>query len=41
MPSDPLSAAGAEVQEHSSVLRKELGLFDLVLAQLLVVLVAD
>src|SRR5258706_572596 len=41
MPSDPLSAAGAEVQEQSSALRKELGLIDLVLAQLLVVLVAD
>jgi amino acid transporter len=41
MPSDPLTAAGAEVLEHSSALRRELGLIDLVLAQLLVVLVAD
>jgi glutamate:GABA antiporter len=41
MPSDPLSAAGADVQKQSSALRKELTLFDLVLAQLLVVLVAD
>ncbi len=41
MPSDPLSVAGAEVRDHSSALRKELTLFDLVLAQLLVVLVAD
>src|SRR5882672_640628 len=45
MPSDPAPAAGPEVfasnSEHSSALRKELTLFDLVLAQLLVVLVAD
>jgi amino acid transporter len=31
----------AEVQSHSAALRKELGLFDLVLAQILVIIVAD
>lgn len=31
----------AEVQAHSAELRKELGLFDLVLAQLLIIIVAD
>jgi amino acid transporter len=31
----------AEVQSHSKALRKELGLFDLVLAQLLIIIVAD
>jgi amino acid transporter len=30
-----------EVQAHSSALRKELGLFDLVLAQILIIIVAD
>ena len=39
MPSDP--PAGADLQHQSSALRKELTLFDLILAQLLVVLVAD
>jgi glutamate:GABA antiporter len=38
---DRVSAAGAEVIEHSVGLRKELGLFDLVLTQILVVVVAD
>jgi amino acid transporter len=37
----PLSAARASVQEHSATLRKELGFFDLVLAQILVVIVPD
>ena len=40
-PGDRLSSAGAEVLEHSAALRKELGLLDLVLAQILVVVVAD
>lgn len=31
----------ADVQSHSAALRKELGLFDLVLAQILVIIVAD
>lgn len=38
---DRLSSAGAEVLQHSAALRKELGLFDLVLTQILVVVVAD
>ncbi|HYM78224.1 MAG TPA: APC family permease [Candidatus Dormibacteraeota bacterium] len=36
-----LQQAEAEVQAHSIALRKELGLFDLVLAQLLIIIVAD
>lgn len=36
-----LKAAEAEVQAHSAVLRKELGLLDLVLAQILIIVVAD
>lgn len=36
-----LRAAEAEVQAHSAVLRKELGLFDLVMAQVLLVIVLD
>ena len=36
-----LKTAEAEVQSHSSALRKELGLFDLVLAQILIIIVAD
>jgi amino acid transporter len=36
----PLNPAEA-VQSHSTALRKELGLFDLVLAQLLIIIVAD
>ncbi len=36
-----LRTAEAEVQAHSSALRKELGLFDLVLAQVLLVIVLD
>jgi len=39
--STALPAAGAEVQAHSAELRKELGLFDLVLAQVLLVMVLD
>jgi amino acid transporter len=35
------STAGAEVQAHSAELRKELGLFDLVMAQVLFVIVLD
>ena len=35
------TAAEAEVQSHSTTLRKELGLLDLVLAQLLIIIVAD
>ena len=31
----------AAVQAHSAQLRKELGLFDLVLAQILIIIVAD
>jgi glutamate:GABA antiporter len=37
----PLQAAGADVQAHSAELRKELGLFDLVMAQVLLVIVLD
>jgi glutamate:GABA antiporter len=37
----PLHAAEAEVQAHSAELRKELGLFDLVMAQVLLVIVVD
>ena len=37
----PLSTAGASVQVHSATLRKALGLFDLVFAQILIVIVAD
>lgn len=40
-PNPSLQAAEAEVQAHSAVLRKELGLFDLVLAQFLLVIVLD
>ncbi len=36
-----LLPAEAEVQSHSSALRKELGLWDIVLAQLLIIIVAD
>jgi amino acid transporter len=36
-----LKAAEAEVQSHSSALRKELGLFDLVLAQILIIIVPE
>ncbi len=36
-----VQAVGAEVQSRSSELRKELGLFDLVLAQLLIIIVPD
>ena len=39
-PNNP-SLKTAEVQAHSAVLRKELGLFDLVLAQILIIIVAD
>jgi amino acid transporter len=39
--STPLRAAEAEVQAHSTDLRKELGLFDLVMAQVLLVIVLD
>ena len=38
---DRVSVAGSEVLEHSAALRKELGLFDLVLTQILIVVVAD
>jgi glutamate:GABA antiporter len=37
----PLRTAEAEVQAHSAELRKELGLFDLVMAQVLLVIVVD
>ena len=37
----PLQAAEAQVEAHSAELRKELGLFDLVLAQILLVIVLD
>ncbi len=37
----PQSVAGSAVQTHSASLRKELGLFDLVLAQILLVIVLD
>jgi glutamate:GABA antiporter len=40
-PNPTLQQAQAEVQAHSAVLRKELGLFDLVLAQILIVIVPD
>jgi glutamate:GABA antiporter len=41
-PDNPaLSQAESEIQSHSSALRRELGIFDLVLAQLLIILVAD
>ncbi|MGA8762903.1 MAG: APC family permease [Candidatus Sulfotelmatobacter sp.] len=36
-----LNAAGAEVQAHSKVLRKELGIADLALAQILIVIVPE
>jgi len=36
-----LQAADSEVQAHSAALRKELGLFDLVMAQVLLVIVLD
>lgn len=36
-----VKTADAEVQAHSSALRKELGLFDLFLAQILIIIVAD
>jgi len=36
-----VQAAEAAVQAHSTELRKELGLFDLVLAQILIIIVAD
>ncbi len=39
--STPLRAAEAEVRAHSVDLRKELGLFDLVMAQVLLVMVLD
>ncbi len=39
--SSPLRAAEADVQAHSAALRKELGLFDLVMAQVLLVIVVD
>lgn len=39
--SNELSAAGAKVQARSAELRKELGLFDLVMAQVLLVIVLD
>jgi glutamate:GABA antiporter len=42
VPDNPtLKAAEAEVQSHSSALRKELGLFDLVLAQILIIIVPE
>jgi amino acid transporter len=40
-PNPALQAVEAEVQSHSTALRKELGLLDLVLAQLLIIIVAD
>jgi glutamate:GABA antiporter len=40
-PTIPLQAAEAEVQARSKTLRKELGLFDTVLAQILLVIVLD
>lgn len=36
-----VAEAESEVQAHSSALRRELGIFDLVLAQLLIIIVAD
>ena len=42
MPDNPsLQSAEAEVQSHSAVLRRELGLLDLILAQILLVVVPD
>ncbi len=41
VPNPAVQQAEAEVQSHSTSLRKELGLFDLVLAQLLIIIVAD
>jgi amino acid transporter len=40
-PNASVESAEASVQAHSAALRKELGLFDLVLAQLLIIIVAD
>ena len=41
-PDNPaLQSAEAEVQAHGAVLRRELGIFDLVLAQILLVIVPD
>jgi glutamate:GABA antiporter len=40
-PNPSLKKAEAEAQSHSSALRKELGLLDLVLAQILIIVVAD
>ncbi len=40
-PNPTVQAAEAEVQSHSAALRKELGLFDLILAQILIIIVAD
>ncbi len=40
-PGDRLSSASVANAEHSSALRKELGLSDLVLAQILIIIVAD
>jgi amino acid transporter len=40
-PNPALQAVEAEVQSHSTALRKELGLLDVVLAQLLIIIVAD
>ena len=37
----PVRLAGADAQPHSAELRKELGLFDLVMAQVLLVIVLD
>ena len=36
-----VSQAEADVQSHSTALRRELGIFDLILAQLLIIIVAD
>src|SRR5438270_7613293 len=41
VPNPTVQAPEAGVQSHSSALRKELGLLDLVLAQILIILVAD
>ncbi len=40
-PNSSLQAAEAEVQAHSAVLRKELGIRDLILAQILIVIVPE
>lgn len=40
-PNPAIQRAESSVQSHSTALRKELGLFDLVLAQLLIIIVAD